>query len=165
MKVIRWIALTIGAVLISLLVTSLFNKVSDNLSQDELKGYTEVNLSYKVGKINNDGTGVESDTSMYTEKAIKATEVKVVIDFEHNIFYQLFFYDENGDLIRASDVSHRTNVYEMPEGATHFRVMITPDWDNIEDNNNKIDLLEKYGYYSQLRIGVKTTTSSSTETE
>ena len=90
MKIVKWLAVTIAAVLIGLLVTSVVNKIAENSTQDELKGYTEISnlsLSYKVGEIDSDGKGAKSDTSMYTDKATKATEVKVVIAFENNILY------------------------------------------------------------------------------
>ena len=161
-KVVKIIATTVLTTLVGLAVVAIVSGIKNKIKEDDFKGYTKISPSYVVGMIDENGKGAESDSCMYSKDSIKATEVKVVMDFENNIYYQLYYYNETGDLISASDVSYSTKVYTLPEGATHFRIMIKPDWESIEDNDQKIGLFEKYKFYSQLTLGIKNVNTNET---
>ena len=129
---------------------SLFNKKD----KDE-DGFYTVNLNFSVGGLDADGTYKETDGSLYTREAIEADTVKVALDFESNVKYALYFYDEFDEFVSGGVELGKGSETELPEGATHFRLVITPIWgEDVEPEDQKITILNKNSYIKQLTVSI-----------
>lgn len=129
---------------------TLFNKKD----KDE-DGFYTVDLNFSVGGLNVDGTYKETDGSLYTKEAIEADTVKVALEFDSNIKYTLYFYDEFDGFISGGVELGKGSETKLPEGATHFRVVITPVWgEDVEAEDQKITILNKNSYIKQLTVSI-----------
>lgn len=137
---------------------SLFNKKD----KDE-DGFYTVDLDFHVGGLNADGTYKETDGSLYTREAIEADTVKVALDFESNVKYALYFYDEFDEFVSGGVELGKGSETVVPEGATHFRLVITPIWgEDVDAEDQKITIFNKNSYIKQLTVSI--TDREATET-
>lgn len=148
---------TILIVVISLAVLvgglSLINHFTS--SKEDEEGYVVVNPSYAIGGINDEGKYEKTKLTVYTKELIKADSIKIELDFDNNIEYQLFFYDEKGNFVSATETLTENYDEYLPEGATHFKVMITPLWDNdVEAEDKELNIFQVRKYTKQLTIKV-----------
>ena len=114
---------------------------------------------FTVGAINaDDGTYLESVESLYTKDMIECNGLDIVLDFDANVKYQVFYYDEDGAFIEATDTLTVTDNFEVLEEAHFARIMITPDWDTInadvEEPVCEIKWYQVGKYANQLTITV-----------
>ena len=129
---------------------SLFNQKN----KDEDGFYTPV-LNFAIGGLNEDGTYKETDGSLYTREAIEADKVKVALDFESNVTYTLYFYDEFDEFVSGGVSLGKGSETTLPEGATHFRLVITPTWgEDVEPEDQKVTILNKNSFIKQLTVSI-----------
>lgn len=115
----------------------------------------EIKLDYSIGGLSENGTYVESDETIYTKEAFECSEVSVRLEFDANIKYQLFFYDDVDEFVSSSEVYTKGANVVLPEGATRVRVEITPIWSaDVEDADRVIKWYDVSGFAKQLHIEV-----------
>jgi len=108
-----------------------------------------INPTYAVGGLTEDGRYLETEGSIYTKNAFECQGLDVTLDFDNNVSYRIFFYDEDTDFISATE--KQTGNYDettTPVFARYARIVITPN------DDDKISIFEKNGYAKQLTIEV-----------
>ena len=109
----------------------------------------EINPTYAVGGLTENGAYLETEESIYTEDAFECQGLDIELDFRSNVSYRVFFYDVRNDFL--SSTAKLTSNYDettTPVIARYARIVITPNEDN------KISWYEKSGYANQLTISV-----------
>lgn len=110
----------------------------------------QISIGYDIGALSKDGKYVESDVSIYTKEAFACEGLRITPIFDNTITYRVFFYDQDGYFISATDTLD--NVYtNVPLVACYARIEITPDDDEV------VSWWEKAGYANQLKIEVSET--------
>ena len=122
-------------------------------------GFKRVNVGYEVGGLTDVGIYEKSEYTLYTKNGfdVEGKTVSVDINFDANITYQLFFYDEKDEFIEGSATTILTTDYkeDAPENAVTCRIEVTPVWDDdVKDEDKKIGWLDKAGYAHQLTVSV-----------
>lgn len=112
-------------------------------------GLVKAHLSYNIGGLDANGAYEETDASIYTKDAFQAQGLKVTMDFDSNINYELFFYDQYGDFISSTGALDKNFDGEIPMFATHARIEITP-----KEDEDGIKWYEKNGYAKQMEVKV-----------
>ena len=132
--------LLIGMVLgVGTFIVSLFNNT------DVVEDYEEINVKFEIGGLDELGSYLDTEGSIYTKEIIEVTDLFVEIEFDTNVSYQLFFYDEDGELIRSTDILTKNSSYTADENdVLRVRDVVTPL------NDESINFLEVYGYANQL---------------
>ena len=143
------------------LIVGVIGLIANAIKSDD---FTEVMTTYQVGGIGDDGKFVETKESIYSKKINldNVDEIKIELDFNNDITYQLFFYDENDELLESTSASSNGFYEEVDTlGAVSMRVLITPKWERGDDKElNSISLLK---YSKQLSILVKYTPTNLNE--
>lgn len=144
---------TIGCVLLAVLALGLVINLFTSSEPDD--GYEKTVLDYDVGGITAEGVWDESvECALYTKEIIECTGIELCADFDSDISYTVFFYDENGKFVSSTkNTDLKLTVDSMPENATGVRIMIEP----LNDDNGKIGLFEKIKYANQLSVRIRTT--------
>lgn len=125
-----------------------------------LSGDTKtIHPMFTVGGINaDDGTYLETSESIYTKDMFECEGLEIIPDFEANVTYQVFFYDENGDYTESTEMLTVTDKLVVPEDAHYARIVITPDWETInadvEDPVSEVKWYQVLKYANQLTITV-----------
>jgi uncharacterized protein YcfL len=143
----KWILVILG--LLTLVgaifgITNLINK------DDELK---VINPTFSLGSLNQGGQWVESKSSIYTKDMFASQGLEVTLDFEHNIEYEIYFYDEDGRFIEKTGLMSDTYVNDNLS-RMYARIVITPKWELIDTETTEIKWYEISKYSSQLNIKV-----------
>lgn len=112
-------------------------------------GLVKVHLNYDIGGLDANGEYEETDASIYTKDAFEAKGLEVTMDFDSNVNYEVFFYDQYGDFISSTGTLDKNYNDEVPLFATHARIEITP-----ESDEDGIKWYEKNGYANQIEIKV-----------
>lgn len=133
------ILLTVGAVFgISALVSK---------SEETTK---EINPKFSIGALTEDGKYSESKESIYSD-AFECQGLSVQLAFDHNISYEIFYYNKYSDFISSTGIlteNYNTVDNLMPANTVFARIEITP----TEDSS--ISWYEKSKYSKQLTIEV-----------
>ena len=129
---VKWI---VEAVLMFLLAVGICAIAYNTKDVERIK--TLGSSSYAVGVIGNDGKiDTETKTAIHTKNLYPLNEVKIEMDKGANVTYTLF-YGTDKELMSKTNAQSSTYRGTFPEGATYFRVMITPiaDEDGIVKGN------------------------------
>ena len=151
---------TVGiCALAAVVVAGAIAGISALANNGEDDGFERVNVGYEVGGLTDSGIYEKSEYTLYTKNGFDVEDktVSVDINFDANITYQLFFYDENDEFIEGSATTVLTTDYkaDAPADAVTCRIEITPVWDeDVKDDDKKIGWLDKGGYASQLTVSV-----------
>ena len=149
----------VGALLLIgtiLAVATLVSNLRNNEDEADVEEFDTVMSIYSIGGLDENGQYVKTNKSLYTKKAKEADVVKTTLDFDNNIEYEIFFYDEVGDFVESTGLQSSNNTFEMPSGATHFRVVITPIWnDDVEEDKQKVTLLNQLKFSTQLKVEIQ----------
>lgn len=149
-KTKRILSIVLGFVLLFGAIALVVNLVKPK--NDELK---EIHPTFEVGGLDENGDFVDTKESLYTKKAIEYNELKVAIDFDANIQYQLFYYDEDDKFVSTSEVFTKGHTEESEE-TKYVRVLITPVYDkDATEEDKEIKWHEVFGYANQLTISTK----------
>lgn len=128
-------------------VASLFSHKKDDLK--------EIKPAFSIGGLTEQGKYVEQDNTIYTKEAFECKDLRIDVDFEKTITYKVFFYADSGEFISATEELTENFVSAVPGGATHARVLITPDWKELEIVKNDEKVIKWYEiakYAGQLTI-------------
>lgn len=110
---------------------------------------------FKVGGLNpTTGKYVDTDKSIYTEKAFDCFGLRVEPDFESTVTYDIYYYDDDEKLLRV--VEGLTEVYsEKFELAAKCRILIHPEIpDDVKEKDFKVSIFDVAKYASMLNITV-----------
>ncbi len=141
----KMIALSIGCVLALLLSGgALIRQVSSEKTK-ELSSY-----SYTIGAVDEEGKIDKDEKSSITSDELKAKDlVSIEIEEDAEVTVSVYWYDEDGDLLKVDVVTDGTPV--APEGAETFRVEIEP----TDDDDGKIGAFEKGSYAKLVTVTLK----------
>jgi hypothetical protein len=118
--------------------------------------YKRTHLRWDVGGIDENGAyNPELENSIYTVKSLECSAISLAADFDSDISYSVYFYDENDEFIQVIQNDGRELEVEgdsFPETAVSVRIVITPN----DDENGKIGLFEKSKYANQLTVKIQT---------
>ena len=116
----------------------------------------EIHPVFSIGGLTEAGKYVEQNNTIYTKEAFDCEGLRIDVDFEKNIMYNVFFYADNGEFISSTGNLTENFVNNVPEGAELARVMISPDWEalEVEEDDRDISWIEIAKYSNQITIKV-----------
>ena len=85
------------------------------------------NSAFSVGALDEEGEYVENKQTLYTKEMFRCDGLTVDLAKNCTSTYQIFFYNEDGEFIEATDVLAEDFEGEIASGAVNARVMITPE--------------------------------------
>ena len=110
---------------------------------------------FKVGGLDPEtGEYVETDKTIYTEKAIKCNGLRIEPDFDSTVTYDVYFYDKNDTFLYKVLGLKKLYVSEF-ELAEHARIVIHPEIpENVKEKDFKVDIFDVAKYSAMLDITV-----------
>lgn len=105
-----------------------------------------IHPTFEVGGLGEDGKYVNDESTLYTKDAFKCDGLNIKLDFDNEINYEVFFYDDLGKFV--SSTSLLSDGYSSEVQGTHARICIKP----TNDEDGKISLKERITYPSQMTI-------------
>lgn len=114
----------------------------------------KINPAFSVGALDESGAYEKSESTLYTKDAFAAEGLETKVDFDATISYQLFYYDENVEFLSASGTLNVNHVAELPEGTEYARVMIMPDWTDVDEDEQVISWYDVNKYVNQLKLTI-----------
>ena len=143
-KILKGILVGVVVVTLISLFTTLFVKLDRQTTTTKIGGE-----AYSIGAIDVDtGDVLETSTSIYLRKAVTTDGLKCELAEDAKITYQLFFFNEDGDFLAATDVLTSDFDGNVPDGAESVKIVITPTEDD------KVTMTEVLGYAGQLTVRV-----------
>ncbi len=148
LKTILGVVLIIGAVLgIGALINSIVNKTDD--------GLVEISPKFEVGGLTSTGKYEETKLSLYTKESFECQGLKISLDFDSNVQYQVFYYSDTDNFISSSEVFEEGQTMVLPNGAMKARIELTPIWDDeVEEKDKELGFFDVRKYAKQLTIEV-----------
>lgn len=106
-------------------------------------------LSFGVGGLDSAGKYMSTDQSIYTKDAFECQGLNVSLEFDSEISYQIYFYDQNNDFVHTTGKLEGAFVSDsIPFFAKYARIVITPD------DDEKVTSFEVLKYAKQLNAKV-----------
>ena len=106
-------------------------------------------LSFGIGGLDSAGKYMSTDKSIYTKDAFECQGLSVSLEFDSEISYQIYFYDQNNDFVHTTGKLESAFVSDsIPFFAKYARIVITPD------DDEKVTTLEVLKYAKQLNVKV-----------
>ena len=113
-----------------------------------------ISPSFEVGNLGADGKFVDDKSTLYTKDAFKCDGLQIKLDFDNQINYQIFYYDDLDNFIESTDVL--SEAYSGGLHDSYARLVITP----TDDEDDKISWTERLSYPKQMEIKVSKTQTS-----
>lgn len=113
--------------------------------------------TFEVGGLDNTtGKYVETEGSIYTKKSFECQGLTIKLDFDSQVKYQVFYYDELDEYIGECTAEYDESVeLVVPENAKFARVKVTPIWGaDVKANDRVVEWYEVLKYSTQLEISV-----------
>ena len=143
------LVVSIVAVLLSVLtVLGLAIGIGNSkITSTKVKGF-----DYKNGAINESGKVIESNESAVLKSTKTVKDMSIELDEETaTITYKVAFYDEEGNFLSMTEEQNGDfDVTAVPENASTFNVMITPN--DVDGDAVKLDVFNRGKYVKQLTI-------------
>ena len=126
------------------------------LAKDEMR--TVGKLGFEVGSISTEtGEYVENKSALYTKSAIECQGLTITPDFDSQVEYQIFWYNQDEIYFGHTEVLDNKFVGSVPELAYYARIAVYPhpvDENGKEVKDFSIKFYEKYKYVKDLKIEV-----------
>ncbi len=108
--------------------------------------------NYKNGAITEAGKVIESNESAVLSKAQTVNGMSIEIDEETaTITYKVAFYDKDGNFISLTEEKTQDfDVNEIPQDASSFKVVITPN--EVDGEAVKLNAFNRAKYVNQLKV-------------
>ncbi len=107
------------------------------------------NTSFSVGGLDSNGKYMNTNASIYTKEAFECQGLEVSLDFDNEIEYQIYFYDQNNDFVHTTGKLSGAFVKDsVPFFAKYARIVVTPKNDDV------VSKLEVAKYAGQLTVKV-----------
>ena len=118
------------------------------------EGFELVGVDYERGGLDQGGKYSETKGSIYSKEAFECGEtVKVKVEFDSDVKYQLYFYDANYNYVQSSGEFTKTETITVPEEAEFARIVITPIWGaEVAKDDQVIRFWELNKYAKQLTV-------------
>ena len=113
--------------------------------------------TFEVGGLDNiTGKYVETEGSIYTKESFECQGLTIKLDFDSQVKYQVFYYDELDEYIGECTAEYDESVeLVVPENAKFARVKVTPVWGaDVKANDRVVEWYEVFKYSTQLEISV-----------
>lgn len=107
-----------------------------------------ISPKFEVGNLGADGKWIDDESTLYTKEAFQCDGLEIKLDFDNEINYQIFFYDDLDNFIESTQI-----LSESYSGGVHdsyARLVIIP----TADEDDKISWTEKISYPKQMDIKV-----------
>ncbi len=143
-KILGLVVVVFGLVLTIGLISSLTGREKVSISSS----------AFSRGDLDASGEYVESETSIYTSELFECRGLTVTPEFESKVFYKIFFYNEDGIFINATEKTARTSekyTGTVPELAKYARIAVYP---KFTEDDSKIKFYEVISYANDLEIKV-----------
>ncbi len=115
------------------------------LARNDLKTITP---TFSVGNLGADGKYVSDESTLYTKEAFHCDGLQIKLDFDNEIEYQIFFYDDLDNFVESTEVLSAAYSETVHDG--YARIVIMP----TNDEDEKISLTERITYPDQMTIKV-----------
>ena len=138
---------SIGLVLVSAVVTALcFGFANLNTTKNVSAG------AYDIGTIDSTtGKYVASEKSIYMEEMQTVEGLTIEVDEDAQVTYRVAYYNEDKVFISMTDaLSGDLDAETIPESASYFRVIITPN--AVDGEDVKISILNASSYANQITV-------------
>ena len=109
--------------------------------------------AFSVGGLTETGVYEETDDTIYTKDSFEAKGLEIKLDFDSNVKYQVFFYDELDKFISCTEVYTESQDISVPLEA-RARLEVTPIWGADAPLEKEIKWYETAKYANQLEIRV-----------
>ena len=109
--------------------------------------------AFSVGGLTEAGVYEETDDMIYTKDAFEAKGLEIKLDFDSNVKYQVFFYDELDKFISCTEVYTESQDVVVPLDS-RARLEVTPIWGADAPLEKQIKWYETAKYANQLEIRV-----------
>ena len=119
-------------------------------AKDEQK---TIHPTFFVGGLTQTGVYEETDDTIYTKESFEAKGLEIKLDFDSNVKYQVFFYDELDKFISCTEVYTESQDISVPLEA-RARLEVTPIWGADAPLEKEIKWYETVKYANQLEIRV-----------
>lgn len=107
------------------------------------------NTSFSVGGLDSNGKYMNTNASIYTKEAFECQGFEVNLDFDNEVEYQIYFYDQNNDFVHTTGKLSGAFVKDsVPFFAKYARIVVTPKNDDV------VSKLEVNKYAKQLTVKV-----------
>lgn len=137
--------LKVSLVLLSVLVLSLL--VSFGIRLGTSQSYTSLTSNdYVVGTLDASGKLKKDPTSFVTEDFIAIDGLEITVDEDSKVSYKLYFFNENKELISATNSWGVDYNGTIPEDAEFFKLSIT------HESDTDISLADIINYSSQVNV-------------
>ena len=113
--------------------------------KDDLKTISPV---FDVGNLGTDGKFVDDESTLYTKEAFQCDGLQIKLDFDNQIEYQIYFYDDLDNFVESTEVLSAAYSETVHDG--YARIVIMP----TNDEDEKISLTERVTYPGQMTIKV-----------
>lgn len=113
--------------------------------KDDLK---TINPVFDVGNLGTDGKFVDDESTLYTKEAFECDGLQIKLDFDNQIEYQIYFYDDLDNFVESTEVLSAAYSETVHDG--YARIVIMP----TNDEDEKISLTERVIYPGQMTIKV-----------
>lgn len=113
--------------------------------KDDLKTISPV---FDVGNLGTDGKFVDDESTLYTKEAFACDGLQIKLDFDNQIEYQIYFYDDLDNFVESTEVLSAAYSETVHDG--YARIVIMP----TNDEDEKISLTERVTYPGQMTIKV-----------
>ncbi len=119
----------------------------------KLVEYTKEDLktispSFSAGNLGTDGKYVNDESTLYTKEAFQCDGLQIKLDFDNEIEYQIYFYDDLDNFVESTEVL--SSAYSDPVHDGYARIVIMP----TNDEDGKIGITERLTYPDQMTIKV-----------
>ena len=118
-------------------------------------GKITINPKWSIGGLDDNGKYEESDATLYTKDAFECQGLTIKPNFDSNVKYQVFFYDELGEFVSATEVLETSYEHVDTDSITHARLEVTPVWgEDVKEKDQVIKWYNKHQWEGQLEIKV-----------
>lgn len=126
-------------------------KLGNYLKEDHKK---QISNFDRGGLDENTGDYIKTNKSIYTKNSFSAKGLEIKLDFDSNVSYQVFWYDELGEFSHCSEVMTKGSKFYTPY-KHEARIVITPQWETgASEDEKEIKWHEVSKYANQLTISV-----------
>ncbi len=144
-KTLKIVGLALAGV-VALGLLSFGIKAIVDYTKNDLK---KVTLIYDVGNLGSDGKYVSDESTLYTKEAFLCDGLQIKLDFDNQINYQIYYYDDLDNFIESTDVLSESYSGVIHDG--YARLVIIP----TNDEDEKISWTERITYPNQMTVKVK----------
>lgn len=146
----KWILIILGILTIVGAIIGISTIVEKNDN-----GLKKIHPTFKIGTLDANGEWVDGKANLYSDM-FECQGLEIELAFEHNIKYEVFYYDKDEKFIEKSELL--TDDYVNEDLTRIFaRILITPDWSKIDTNTHEIKWYEVSKYANQLSFKINKT--------